>query len=136
MNEKEFTLHRYFIWADAMRSHFDREVTKRQDSASKEHELGVEEFMYMSLWYAQLYTVIEGWHETKQKDSKVDELLNQTDNISLLRRYRNGTAHFQKDYFDSRFTNFVSKDGSTLWIRESHEALSNYFLQRLELRSS
>ena len=131
MTDKEFVLHRYFIWADRMRFHFDQELTKRASFPPGTFELEVEEFMYISLWYAQLYTVIEGWKELGLKDDVVNALIAQNDYVELLRRYRNGVDHFQKDYFDSRFTSFVAQSGSAIWARDLHQALSRYFLQRL-----
>lgn len=128
--EEEYTLHRYYIWADRMRLHFDQELHKR-NTASDQFELSIEEFMYISLWYAQLYTVIEGWKTLGLQDDAVDILLLQTDHVDLLRRYRNGVDHFQKDYFSTKFTNFVAMTGSALWIRRLHTAIGNYFLQRL-----
>lgn len=114
-----------------MRFHFDQELKKRASFLPDTFELEVEEFMYISLWYAQLYTVIEGWKELGLKDDVVNALIAQNDYIELLRRYRNGVDHFQKDYFDSRFTSFVAQSGSAIWARDLHQALSRYFLQRL-----
>lgn len=131
MTDKEFVLHRYFIWADRMRLHFDQELKKRVSFPPDKFELEVEEFMYMSLWYAQLYTVVEGWKEVGLTDSSVDRLLGRDECVELLRRYRNGVDHFQTDYFDSRFTNFVAQSGSALWVRDLHQALSGYFLRKL-----
>ena len=128
--EEEYTLHRYYIWADRMRFHFDQEL-RRRNITSGQFELSIEELMYMSLWYAQLYTVIEGWKNLRLQDAVVDVLLLQADHVDLLRRYRNGVDHFQKDYFSQRFTNFVAMADSAVWIRNLHTAIGNYFLQRL-----
>lgn len=130
VTEEEYTLHRYYIWADRMRLHFDQELHKR-NTTSDQFELSIEEFMYISLWYAQLFTVIEGWKKLGLQDGAVDILLLQADHVDLLRRYRNGVDHFQKDYFSMNFTNFVAMTGSALWIRSLHIAIGNYFLQRL-----
>lgn len=132
--EEEYTLHRYYIWADRMRFHFDQELRKR-NTTSDQFELSIEELMYMSLWYAQLYTVIEGWKNLRLQDNAVDSLLLQTDHVDLLRRYRNGVDHFQADYFSSKFTNFVAMTDSAVWIRSLHTAIGSYFLQRLSLSS-
>ena len=130
MTENEHALHRYFIWADRMRFHFDQELGKRGQSVPSTDPPTIEEFMYMSMWYAQLYAVVEGWRELKLRDRKVDGLLDQSEHIELLRRYRNGVNHFQKDYFDLRFTEFVAKENSAAWVRTLNKALSDYFLSR------
>jgi hypothetical protein len=50
----------------------------------------------MSYWYAALYVVIEGWRDLGLADATIDALL-QSPNVDLLKRYRNGVFHFQKD---------------------------------------
>ena len=50
----------------------------------------------MSLWYGGLYVVIEGWKELGLSDPHVDDLL-RSSNVELLKRYRHGTFHFQRD---------------------------------------
>jgi hypothetical protein len=98
MTEEEYTLHRYYIWADRMRLHFDQEL-RRRNTTSDQLELSVEEFMYISLWYAQLYTVVEGWKNLRLQDSVVDNLLLQTDQVDLLRRYRMVSITSRKTIF-------------------------------------
>ena len=95
-----------------MRDLFDQELAKRGVSVDQTASATIEEFMYMSLWYAQLYTVIEGFNDLKLHDSEIDVLLAQNDGkyVQLLRRYRNGVAHFQADYFDRRFEDFFDDD--------------------------
>ena len=53
------TLHRYFIWANHMRTHFveifdEILATKKQLEGATE----IESFLYMSYWYGGLYVVI------------------------------------------------------------------------------
>ena len=62
-------------------------------------------------------------------DSKIDELL-LSDNVDSLRKYRNGTFHFQKDYFDSRFLKIVKySESSVPWIHELYKEFGRYFLE-------
>lgn len=126
------TLHRYFIWADRMRVHFD-EVLNRMSLRQVADELlkkkqGIETFLYMSLWYATFYVLIEGWRELGLSDTKIDKLL-KSKNVDLLRRYRNGVFHFQKKYMDERFTKLMT-DGQdiAMWIRELRDEFSRWFL--------
>lgn len=126
------TLHRYFIWADRMKVHFDRVLRGIKpipinDELFKKEE-GIETFMYMSLWYGMFYVLIEGWQELKLKDEKIDELL-KSKNVELLRRYRNGTFHFQKKYYDEHFTKLM-KEGEDIanWIRDLRDEFSRWFL--------
>jgi hypothetical protein len=126
----EVALHRYFIWANKMRTDFDVLLTKRKNKKVPESLTLIEDNMYMSYWYAGLYVVIEGWRELKLEDTAIDNLLSREDYVELLRRYRNGVFHYQKDYFDSRFAEvwFQKKDFVT-WVRELNRQFGRYFLQ-------
>ena len=98
------TLHRYFIWANRMRPHFDEVLSKGDLGEGRKAD--IESFLYMSYWYGGLYVVIEGWRELKFADAVIDKML-QSPNVKLLRRYRNGVFHFQKNYNDERFEGFM-----------------------------
>lgn len=126
----EVALHRYFIWANKMRTDFDFLLAKRRDIEAQESFALIEDNLYMSYWYAGLYVVIEGWRELKLQDTVIDDLLSRGDYVDLLRRYRNGVFHYQKDYFDSRFAEvwFQNKDFVT-WVRELNRQFGRYFLQ-------
>ncbi len=126
------TLHRYFIWADRMRVHFD-EILKRAESKPVAVELpktenGIDTFLYMSLWYGTFYVLIEGWQELKLTDPKIDSLL-KSPNVELLRRYRNGVFHFQKEYYDKRFMELMSEGQDIAnWIRNLRDEFSRWFI--------
>ncbi|MCK5595602.1 hypothetical protein KAI19_05435 [bacterium] len=121
------TLHRYYIWANRMRTHFD-EVLK-SGYKTIESEKGIEVFLYMSYWYGGLYVVIEGWEELNLSDSKIDNLLNSS-NVDLLRRYRNGVFHFQEKYYDKRFLEFmIEGENCANWVRELNKEFGRFFLE-------
>jgi hypothetical protein len=128
--QKIFSLHRYYLWANRMRTHFD-EILARAKTDKEVDPEHIERFMYMSFWYGELYTVIEGWRELKLKDKTVDALLADSDMVELLRRYRNGSFHYQSTYFDDRFIDFMKMDDSAEWIRKLNKALGAYFLSSL-----
>jgi len=122
-------LHRYYIWANRMRSHFD-DLLQAKDVEQERRE--IESFLYMSYWYAGLYVVIEGWRELGLSEPTIDELL-RSPNVELLRRYRHGVFHFQRDYFDDRFLAFMTKGANTVdWVRDLTLNLGRYFLQRFD----
>jgi len=86
----------------------------------------------MSYWYGGLYVVIEGWIELALQDKAVNTLLN-SPNVDLLKRYRHGVFHFQKEYYDKRFTEFITEgQNCVVWVRQLREAFSNYFLEKLQ----
>lgn len=130
--EAVFTLHRYYIWANKMRELFYQLVPTV--ASDPEHDrfspAAIEADLYMSFWYGEVFVVIEGWKELGLADPAVDALL-ASPNVELLRRYRNGVFHFQKDYFDERFLAFM-RDGKDAagWVGALNRAFGAYFLNR------
>ena len=129
-NQALISLHRYFIWANRLRDYFD--------NAIKNHDLtrGIkwadEPGLFMSHWYGALYIVIEGWQELNLHDPIIDQLL-QSPNVELLKRFRNGAFHFQKKYWDKRFTEFWKDSQDTVpWVRELNRAFGEFFLAELQ----
>lgn len=96
-----FTLHRYFIWGNHMRHLHDEHLKGEWQEDKNSYDVVLHNLC--SYWYGGLYVVIEGWRDLKLSDPEIDKLL-QSRNVDLLRRYRNGVFHFQKEYFDKRFT--------------------------------
>jgi hypothetical protein len=53
--------------------------------------------------------------------------LSDDNNKQLLRRYRNGVFHYQRDYFDERFVDLWAQDfEARLWIRRLHDAFAHW----------
>lgn len=123
------TLHRYFIWMDRMRVHFDEVIQKTGNHFRSDQGAQIDAFLYMSYWYAGMYVVIEGWRELQLSDKKIDHLLSSSDHVELLRRYRNGAFHFQKTYFDNKFTDLWSSKEIVAWLRELNVSFSEFFLR-------
>lgn len=120
------TLHRYFIWSDRMREHYKQ--TLRAGKFIVNSENGISTILYMSYWYASLYVVIEGWKELKLIDPAIDRLI-KNKFVNLLKRYRHGVFHFQKEYFDQRLMDFIKQGkSSAVWAKELHNEFSRYFL--------
>ena len=127
-NEEFFALHRYYIWANRMRTHFDGLIASGVVSSGQGE---IEGILYMSYWYGGLYVVVEGWNELKLRDNAIDELLT-SPNVDLLRRYRNGVFHFQRKYNDQRFMSFMGEGADTVaWVRNLNEQFGRYFLAAL-----
>lgn len=120
------TLHKYFIWSNRMRTHFD-EILEASKKEQEKKKFDIESLMYLSLWYATLYTVIEGWKELKLQDPKIDFFL-QSPNVENLKKYRNGVLHFQRNYFDQRFLGMITSQDSVSWVRELNSEFGRYFL--------
>jgi len=87
-------------------------------------------FTYSSYWLSSLYVIIEGWKELSLKDRRINLLLNNKRHIQKLKRYRNGTFHFQKTYFDNRFTDFFNEKSKIInWAKNLHYAFGAYFIR-------
>jgi hypothetical protein len=129
LDDSILTLHRYFIWADRMRVHFDQILKLGKE---KHANYQFDTLLYMSYWYAGMYVVIEGWNELGLTDPRIDKLIN-SKNVDLLRIYRNGVFHFRKKYYDeNRLLPFiVDGENPVEWVRLLREALSDYFLKWL-----
>lgn len=122
-----FALHRYFLWADQMREHYYRLLGSRKDS---EQDTALEVSFrapYMSYWYGGTYVVIEGWKELGLADPEIDALL-ASPHVDALRLYRNGSFHFQAEYFHQKFTAFVGTEGTPESIFALRQAFSRWFL--------
>jgi len=132
-------LHRYWMWANRLRDYFDSALVSpswlerlKNFTDSNPFAFGIAFFadepgMFMSHWYGALYVVIEGWQELELQDPEINKLLEHS-NVGLLRRYRNGSFHYQKDYFDDRFEGFMAEKDSVEWVRTLNKAFGRYFL--------
>jgi hypothetical protein len=128
--EKVLALHRYYIWANRLRQHFDSAVSN-QASTERSDEFFVNDCgIFLSHWYAALFVVVEGWQEIQLSDPKIDTLLSSS-NIELLRRFRNGVCHYQKNYHDPRFLDLWQAQDIVPWVKQLNYEFGRYFLQRL-----
>jgi len=120
-------LHKYFLNADFLRDAFMRRIDREQQSAETDLVTSIDNTIVLSLWYATLYVVIEGWREAQLTDPELDALLADT-KVGDLRRFRNQVFHYQPAYDNPRLFEFLGTSESdaqaaTLWIRRTHAAL-------------
>lgn len=139
MDTRHVVLHRYFIWANVMRTAFDEWLKSAESAegsaaaASDPAQAGFEFLAtrggaYMAVWYAALHVVVEGWKKLKLTDPDIDRLLT-SPNTDLLRQCRNAVCHYQPQWLDHRVEAFVSSRDSASWARELNEAFGGYFLR-------
>ena len=137
------SLHRYWIYSNRMREYFEAALMASQQdfsSLAKETDLAkatlstvtfaIGPGIFMSYWYGSLYVVIEGWRQLRLTDPKIDPLL-LSPNVRLLKKYRDGVFHFQKNYFDDRFLGFIKAKDSVEWVRTIHSELGEYFRREI-----
>jgi len=135
------TLHRYYCWTILMKRDFENALLSGKHLPSEGESpllwpvkyMSGEVGMFMSYWYGGLYVVCEGWQELGLSDTKVDALLANPP-LDLLKRYRHGAFHFQRDYFDSRFMEFQAEQKSATWVHDLSDALGRWFLEWFEAR--
>lgn len=124
MEQSIVTLHRYFIWADRMRVHYDNTLKNKKNDQNS----FIESIMYMSMWYGMMYVVVEGWEKLGLKDQAIESVLSNKKNKDLLQKYRHGVFHFHENYYDSKFLNFYDERTTVEWIRNLRKEFSRWFL--------
>lgn len=128
-----FALHRYFLQANKMRAHY-YELMERDGAARVDDDAWPEQFLHMCLWYGCLFVVVEGWSELGLSDPEIESLL-ASPNVALLKRFRNGVFHYQRDYWDERFVGFIGEGVASVdWVRALNRAFGRYFLEWFDSR--
>jgi hypothetical protein len=125
------SLHRYFVWSETMRERYFQWIVNLPPLGESEwYSRPVQEiFAVMSYWYGSLYVVVEGWKVLSLSNADVDALLS-SPKVQLLKRFRHGTFHFQKTYFDERFANFMRLGGESRdWADDLSGAFGAFFLR-------
>lgn len=132
VDEELLSLHRYYLAANQQRVLFQRLLREHAAEHGGAPQYGGEDWneswLAMSYWYAGLFVVIEGWQELGLHDDEVDRLL-ESPNVDLLRRFRNGTFHYQRRYWSEKFVDLI-RDGEDVpaWISELNRMLGRFFL--------
>jgi hypothetical protein len=119
-------LGRYWAWSDWMCRHFFDELREHGALPQLDSPEAFKLMLHMSYWYGSLYVVVEGWRELRLADPEVDHLL-QSSHVELLRRYRDGFLHYQRELWGDRFVAFLGEGGESCdGVREIHRALGRY----------
>ncbi len=137
---KLLALHNHWTAADAVNHHLRRSM-----KMPAEGEPGIPEafvalgytmsmFSVISVWYALLYVVIEGYRDLDIRDEHVDRLLDQTDYVSGLRQFRNATFHYQEDPIPGKVMTFLTAPGSEVWIRDLARAFDRFLTRELKTK--
>ena len=86
----------------------------------------------MAMWHGMLYVVIEGWVQAKLSDAAVDHLL-KSPNVQLLKRFRNGVFHFQRDtWISEKRSDFIGSPDCVVWANTLMDELNRYFLKEMK----
>lgn len=130
-------LHRYFIWCNNFENAYKQVVLNELAKGRGIQRDQIDQFVIsavfnMSYWYGALYVVIEGYRKLQLRDPEVNSLLKKKRKVQLLKEYRHGVFHFQAEYWDQRFMNFVSEQGTAEWAIRLHGAFSAFFLRETQ----
>jgi hypothetical protein len=96
-------------------------------------EVAEEPIMYMLLWFAALFVVAEGFKKLKIQDERVNALLDQDNNLELLKRHRNKIFHYQEKFVHPYITDFLLMPGMSAWVNSLHQEIRRYFYLRSPL---
>lgn len=135
MNSAEFDAllawARYLYWCDLHRRRFEAWLEEEHDIAMNAD--GWHFIALLSQWYASLWVVIEGWQDVGFDDATIDRLLNDSgDRCEKLRRYRNGTYHYQPRLIEKRVVDFLAESEDTVpWVHALHHEFLRFFDEQL-----
>lgn len=125
------SLHKHWISADAVKQVIYSGVTWEKSNHMPddliEYARVHSAFARISVMYGLIYVVIEGYRELKLSDVRINKLLSEESYVGMLRRFRNSTFHYQKDPVSQKELEFLDADGSEIWIKELHDAFSDFF---------
>ena len=135
-------LHRHWLLADAVRV-----VLKQKTATAVQEEKSIKKFgleyvafgekasmlCRMQVWYSLLYVVVEGYLALGEKYEPLDEVLAKDEYVSLLRRYRNATFHYQADVLNDKLIEFLVKEDRELWMRDLNTQLEAFLMQALPI---
>jgi hypothetical protein len=126
-------LHRHFVTAQAIKHFISADVpetvkTDELDEDLLEAAKLISRVFRLQVFYALLYVVVEGFQELGCHDPAVDSLLARSELVTALKRFRNGTFHFQPEPITTpKVEELVDIPGSEEWTFGLYVALQAFF---------
>jgi hypothetical protein len=127
MRSDPVSLCSYFIVADRIKRHFFDVLSEPVEDQERLTPYEVNVDIYMTLWYATLYVVIDAWQKMGKRHKRLSELLTHKDYVALLKGFRDDTFHYQPHDVRKRAIRFLVDREAAGWIREVHAELYKYF---------
>jgi hypothetical protein len=87
--------------------------------------------IYLSLWQATLYVVVEGWRKLALSDVMLDGLL-QSSNVEALKLHRHGTFHYHEDITPPTYRALLQSPDVVQWTHALSDAFHTYFERRMQ----
>jgi len=108
-----------------MRDHFYR---AHKENSKK--DLDVDQQTYMNLWYASLYSVVEGYKKLELDNIEVNRLL-ASPNLEALINFRHSVTGFHKKYYNGYLiSHLLNSSDSVSWINNLHFSLEKYLTEQ------
>jgi hypothetical protein len=131
-------LHGHFLLADSVKQLLLADVPVDEDTAAKLGDLldsaqFCSRAMRLQVFYALLYVVVEGYRNFGFHDVAIDTLLQQSEYLDALRRFRNAVCHPQDEPISPKLMTFLKAEGSEDWIHELYAALKAFFESQLPI---
>ncbi|EPF7653732.1 hypothetical protein ACXLRA_004229 [Vibrio vulnificus] len=138
LDKKLVSLHKHWLAADAIQQvvaiHIDdsHELAGDLLRFAKYHSM----FQRLSVWYALIYVVVEGYKELQYVDTKIDRLLSRDDLVNNLRLFRNATFHYQKAPVSEKVLKFLTLEEGQAWVHELHVSFEEFFIAQLPIEQT
>jgi hypothetical protein len=118
-------LHKYFAMAVLNEQLF---MKLAHEDETEERGIGYYEQIdaSLALWYASLYTVIEGWRHERIKHQPITMLLRNKRCVDILRNFRNFVFHYSPDYEDTRATKARDDHEFVEWLNSLYYEIGRY----------
>jgi hypothetical protein len=126
----------HLVAAEAVEFHLRRSIESAggpRKNPSTVAEIGEElsAFRVISVYYAMIFVVLEGYLELKLSDTRVDSLIKDTAKVDTLRRFRNATFHYQSNPLSPKLMDHLDQDRQGEWTRALAKALTSYLVSEL-----
>lgn len=128
-NKIQNYIYRQLIWADHLRDYFGNSLPKKKLDLSIDFTIEPH-WMFMSLWYGILFSVLEALNKIKVKVPGVKEDINQM--YEILRKYRNAVFHVQDKYQNKKQRKLILDDKSVEKINKIHKTVGLFLLETLK----
>lgn len=117
---------RYLYWSELNRQRLDQ-FTEKADMSKPDDSW--KWWAFMSQWYGSLWVVVEGWKTLMVKDQKIDYLLSNWPQYSLLlKRFRHGVYHCRPTLLDKKSLEFVRQGRAAVyWATALHEEFQRFY---------
>lgn len=134
MKEGIVSLYRYYLQMRHMQSRFMHELgggNWHEHMTSNPKYMGFlvsvdPPAIYLAMWQATLYVLIEGWTTLGLKDDSIDRLI-ESPNVAALKEHRHGTFHYQFNLVPKKCRELLRSETVVEWTHALSDSYHRYF---------